>query len=195
MAPITTTAIRKSRLADGPQPSGMPSPLPPFLSVLTALLLALPAALNASAYADHLGENPPGFDYADILPDQGRYHDPVFLTKSGRHTGRGHVSDVIADLALAWLDKRDPNRPFAICIHDKATHMPWQPAQRFDALFANETLPEPATLHDDLAGRAPVAASSWLRVEELLRWQQQDWGGPPLKEELSRLRRELRENP
>jgi arylsulfatase A-like enzyme len=127
----------------------------------------------------HLGENPPGFDYADILPDQGRYHDPVFINANGRHTERGHVSDVVADLALAWLDKRDPSRPFAICIHDKATHMPWQPAQRFESLFANETLLEPATLHDDLAGRAPVAASSWLRVAELLRWQKDDWGEPP----------------
>jgi arylsulfatase A-like enzyme len=125
----------------------------------------------------HLGENPPGLDYYDILPGQGRYHDPVFISAQGRHTEHGHVSDVVANLALAWLERRDAGRPFAICINDKATHMPWQPAKRFESLFANETLPEPVTLHDDRAGRAPVAALSWLRVEELGRWQK-DWGKP-----------------
>jgi arylsulfatase A-like enzyme len=127
----------------------------------------------------HLGENPPGLDYYDILPGQGRYHDPVFISAQGRHTERGHVSDVVANLALAWLERRAADRPFAICINDKATHMPWQPAKRFESLFANETLPEPATLHDDRAGRASVAALSWLRIEELARWQKKDWGEPP----------------
>lgn len=127
----------------------------------------------------HLGDNPPGFDYFDILPGQGRYRDPEFISAQGRHVERGHVSDIIANLALAWLERRDPGRPFAICINDKATHMPWQPAKRFESLFAGETLAEPATLHDDLAGRSPVAAMSWLRVGELTRWQKNDWGEPP----------------
>ena len=127
----------------------------------------------------HLGNNPPGFDYFDILPGQGRYHDPEFISAQGKRVERGHVSDVVASLALAWLERRDTNRPFAICINDKATHMPWQPAKRFESLFANETIPEPPTLHDDRAGRASVATLSWLRVEELLRWQKADWGEPP----------------
>jgi len=127
----------------------------------------------------HLGVNPPGLDYFDILPGQGRYHDPVFVSAQGRHVESGHVSDVVASLALAWLERRDASRPFAICINDKATHMPWQPAKRFESLFANKTLPEPATLHDDRAGRASVAALSWLRVEEMARWQKKDWGEPP----------------
>jgi arylsulfatase A-like enzyme len=127
----------------------------------------------------HLGENPPGLDYYDILPGQGRYHDPVFISAHGKHVERGHVSDVVANLALAWLEKCDAGRPFAICINDKATHMPWQPAKRFESLLANETLPEPVTLHDDRAGRASVAALSWLRIDELARWQKGDWGEPP----------------
>jgi arylsulfatase A-like enzyme len=127
----------------------------------------------------HLGEDPEGFDYFDILPGQGRYHDPEFVSARGRRTERGHVSDVVANLALTWLEQRDPGRPFLICIHDKATHMPWQPAARFASLFANQRLPEPATLHDDRVGRAPVAGLSWLRVDDLPRWQKEDWGEPP----------------
>jgi len=52
----------------------------------------------------HLGEKPPGFDYYDILPGQGRYHDPELISSSGgRRTVRGHVSDVITDLAPTLL--------------------------------------------------------------------------------------------
>ncbi len=127
----------------------------------------------------HLGTDPPGFDYYDILPGQGRYHDPELLSRKGKRVERGHVSDVIVDLALSWLNQRDPNRPFAICVHDKATHMPWRPAERFQSLYAQEDIPEPASLHTNHAGRSPVAAMSWLRIDELLRWQRNDWGVPP----------------
>src|SRR5262249_19311747 len=37
----------------------------------------------------HLGSDPTGFDYWNILPGQGVYHNPVFITSEGRkmHTG------------------------------------------------------------------------------------------------------------
>lgn len=127
----------------------------------------------------HLGQDPPGFDYYDILPGQGRYHNPEFISKAGKHTVEGHVSDVVVDLALTWLEARAADQPFCICINDKATHMPWRPAKRFESLFAGESIPEPPTLHTDHASRAPVAKMSWLRVEELLRWQERDWGKVP----------------
>lgn len=127
----------------------------------------------------HLGDNPPGFDYFDILPGQGRYRDPVLVSKEGKQGRRGHVSDVIADLALAWLDRRDPQRPFLLCLHDKATHMPWESAERFGSRFAGHAFPEPPTLLDDYAGRADVLRWSICRVSQLTRWQKALWGEPP----------------
>jgi arylsulfatase A-like enzyme len=127
----------------------------------------------------HQGINPPGFDYYDIFPGQGRHVDPEFISKDGKRVIRGHSSDVITDLGLAWLEKRDPNRPFLLCLHDKSTHMPWVPAQRFEKLFENETLPEPPTLHDDFRQRASVAKLSTLLIDNINAWQEKLWGAVP----------------
>src|SRR5262245_43750010 len=42
----------------------------------------------------HLGSDPTGFDYWSILPGQGVYHDPVFLTKDGRTKHTGYCTDL-----------------------------------------------------------------------------------------------------
>src|SRR5215212_11866780 len=45
----------------------------------------------------HLVSDPTGFDHWDILPGQGAYYDPVFLTKDGRKKHTGYCTDLIAD--------------------------------------------------------------------------------------------------
>jgi len=127
----------------------------------------------------HLGLNPPGFDYYDIFPGQGRHVNPEFISKDGKRVVRGHSSDVITDLGMAWLEKRDPSRPFLLCLHDKSTHMPWVAAERFAKLFENETLPEPPTLHDDFRRRASVAKLSTLLIDNINAWQEKLWGAVP----------------
>ena len=127
----------------------------------------------------HLGNNPSGFDYYDIFPGQGRHRDPQMVSKEGTKLHRGHSSDIIADLGLAWLEKRDRERPFLLCLHDKATHMPWQSAERFRSLFAQHTFAEPPTLLDDYRGRADVLQWTLCRVSQLNRWQKTLWGEPP----------------
>ena len=62
----------------------------------------------------HLGHgeehDPRGFDHWEVLPGQGRYDDPVFLTMDGRrHVRKGYATDVITDLSLDWL--RQPGHP------------------------------------------------------------------------------------
>src|SRR3954454_23118343 len=51
----------------------------------------------------HLGSDPTGFDHWNILPGQGRYFDPEFIENGDRHVVKGYVSDVIADLSIAFL--------------------------------------------------------------------------------------------
>ncbi|AXK37369.1 DUF4976 domain-containing protein [Streptomyces armeniacus] len=119
----------------------------------------------------HLGHggdsDPRGFDHWEVLPEHGVYHDPVFLTPDGEREYPGYVTDVITDLALNWLDKRDPDRPFALLIQHKAPHRAFEPAERHRHLYEHEDLPVPATLHDDYTHRARAAAEARMRMSDL----------------------------
>jgi arylsulfatase A-like enzyme len=42
----------------------------------------------------HLESEPQGFDYWEVLPGQGQYHNPDFLTPAGRVRHAGHATDV-----------------------------------------------------------------------------------------------------
>ncbi len=114
------------------------------------------------------GTNPAGFDYWNILPGQGVYIQPK-LREMGMKKPReydGYSEDVITDLSLAWLKKRDPNKSFMLMCHFKAPHRPWDPAPRFENLYKDVTIPEPETLLDDYKGRSQSTANAKLRVGE-----------------------------
>lgn len=101
----------------------------------------------------HLGSDPTGFDRWIILPGQGQYFDPVFLTAAGRLTVPGYATNVITDLGVEWLETRPKEKPFFLMLHHKAPHRAWEPDDKNRALFAKKTIPEPATLFDDYATR------------------------------------------
>lgn len=108
--------------------------------------------------------DPVGFDDWTLLPGHGRYHDPDFLTPSGRVSTKGYVSDLITDGALDWLSrKRAADRPFFLCVHHKAPHRRWEPGERYRHLYADEEIPRPETFDDDYAGR-PAAAMARMRI-------------------------------
>ena len=45
-----------------------------------------------------------GFDYWEVLPGQGKYWNPEFITEDGKTKyPEKHSSDVITDRALNWL--------------------------------------------------------------------------------------------
>src|SRR6476661_5431042 len=101
----------------------------------------------------HLQKDPAGFDYWNILPGQGLYHDPDFIEMGKRSKRSGYCTDLIADYSLDYLKRRDRNKPFFLMCHHKAPHRPWQPDEKHRLMFANKTIPEPATLRDDYATR------------------------------------------
>ncbi len=103
----------------------------------------------------HLKAEPVGYDYYHVLYGQGPYYNPAMRTPDGRVEHTGYTTDVITDEALKWLkSKRDQDEPFMLMYQHKAPHRNWQPGPEQLSLYDDVTLPEPATLFDDYAGRA-----------------------------------------
>jgi arylsulfatase A-like enzyme len=136
--------------------------------------VTFPKLLQAAGYQTaivgkwHLVSEPTGFDHWDILPDQGKYYRPDFITAAGRTTVPGHTTDIITNKALAWLRSgRDPRRPFMLMVHHKAPHRNWAPAADKLAAYKDQTFPEPATLLDDYATRGSAAHDAEMRISQM----------------------------
>jgi arylsulfatase A-like enzyme len=120
----------------------------------------MPKLLQAAGYQTaligkwHLDSTPTGFDHWMVLPDQGQYYNPDFLTAGGKIRLEGHVTDLITAATLQWLEQRDPERPFLLMCQHKAPHRSWLPAPAELGLYRDGDLPEPPTLFDDHAGMA-----------------------------------------
>ncbi len=130
----------------------------------------LPRLLQQAGYRTavigkwHLESDPVGFDHWMVLPGQGQYYNPDFLTKDGRRRIEGHATDVTMDLALDWLARRDPERPFLLMCQFKAPHRNWMPAPADLGLYRDGDLPEPPTLFDDHAGRTPARKAQEMEI-------------------------------
>ena len=62
----------------------------------------------------HLGSDPTGFDFWQILPGQGVYYNPPMLKMGERVTVPGYVTDIIGDVSLEWLQKRDEAKVLSV---------------------------------------------------------------------------------
>lgn len=114
----------------------------------------------------HFGNNPKGVDDFMILPGQGSYINPDFITKTGDTTRiEGYVTDVITDLTLDWLDqKRDTLKPFMLMYLHKAPHRPWWPRPDKFSEFLNKEFPEPTSLFDDYTNRGTAAKTAEMNL-------------------------------
>jgi arylsulfatase A-like enzyme len=115
----------------------------------------------------HLGSEPTGFDYWNILPGQGVYHDPVFISKDGRKKHTGYCTDIITDFTIEFLEKRPKGKPFFLMCHHKAPHRPWDPDEKHRKMFENVQVPEPPpeTFNDEYAGRSDAAKEATMRID------------------------------
>ncbi|WP_439474842.1 sulfatase family protein [Algoriphagus formosus] len=120
----------------------------------------------------HFGNNPKGFDQFKILPGQGSYYNPDFITKNeGRIQVEGYVTDIVTDMTLDWLEKeRNPEDPFLLMYMHKSPHRPWLMAERHMEEFTKRTFPEPATLFDDYSGRTSPAAEAEMNILDHMGW-------------------------
>jgi arylsulfatase A-like enzyme len=114
----------------------------------------------------HLATTRPETDYWRILPGQGVYENPVFIGPDGQEKTEGYASDVITDLALTWLDKRDKTKPFFLAVHHKAPHRNWIPPKRYATWLDDVQIPEPETLFDDYANRSTPIRDQAMMIDK-----------------------------
>jgi len=113
----------------------------------------------------HFGNNPKGVDDFMILPGQGNYINPSFITPQGETTITGYVTDIITDLTIHWLDKkRDKDKPFMMMYLHKAPHRPWWPSPAKFKEFTQKTFPEPESLFDDYSNRGTAARTAEMNL-------------------------------
>lgn len=119
----------------------------------------------------HLKSDPTGFDHWAVLSGaggQGTYYNPEFNSPKGKFKTTGYATDIITDMAMEWLRKRDRNRPFLLMYQHKAPHREWEPGPDHLDLYKGVKIPEPATLFDDHAGLASPAKKQEMTIERHL---------------------------
>jgi uncharacterized sulfatase len=98
----------------------------------------------------HLHGAPTGFDFWDIVNDQGNYYNPEFIKGADTSIVEGYATDIITDKGLNWLkDNADSGRPFFLMIHHKAPHRNWMPAIRHINKYDSVVFPLPDSYFPD----------------------------------------------
>lgn len=136
----------------------------------------LPKVLRAAGYQTavigkwHLKSMPTGFDYHDVLPGQGAYHDPDMLKMGERIKRKGYVTDIITDLTLDWLRDRDPDKPFFLMSHHKAPHMAWEPDDKHANMYRDQPLPAPKTMYAPHSDHTGAIHNTEIRIANINFW-------------------------
>lgn len=131
----------------------------------------------------HVHSQPQGFDHYDILPGQGLYFDPYFLNSDcdweafgkNPHSSKqgkqhiGHVTDLITNKCLNWLENRDKDKSFILMCHHKAPHDDFEYQPKYENLFDGIEIPEPDSLWEDKSHRSIGSREYGTTVSE---WNQ-----------------------
>lgn len=106
----------------------------------------------------HLDSEPTHFDHWEILPGQGSYYNPDFITPNGNVKYDGYVTNIITDLGINWLEnQRDKEKPFCMFLHHKAVHRNWMADTLHLDLYEDKTFELPLNFYDDYDGRIAAA--------------------------------------
>ena len=117
----------------------------------------------------HLESLPTGFTYWEIVPGQGDYYNPDFITQTNDTIQRhGYITNLITDDAIDWMEnKRDKEKPFCLLIHHKAIHRNWMADTCNLALYEDKEFTLPDNFFDDYEGRSAAAAQEMSIVKDM----------------------------
>jgi arylsulfatase A-like enzyme len=112
----------------------------------------------------HLKSPPSGFEYWSVLPGQGDYYNPDFITMGKRERKQGYVTDLITDEFIKWMENRNKEKPFCVLLHNKAPHRNWMPDLKHISMFEDKNLPVPETFYDDYKTRSAAAKDQRMSI-------------------------------
>lgn len=151
------------------------STLPTHLPNLAKTLRASGLYQTAMIGKWHLGEGPAhqpsGFDAWSVLPGQGDYWDPTFISNTGpngsvtEEVEDGYVTDIITAKTKSFIANRDKSKSFFLMCHHKAPHRSWESHPRYRGLYTDK-IRVPETYTDDYKHRARAAKRAKMRVAE-----------------------------
>jgi len=125
--------------------------------------MTYPKILRANGYFTsvigkwHLKSVPAGFDYWNVLIDQGDYYNPTLVNMGDTINHTGYSTTVITDLAIDALENKIPDgQPFCLMVQHKAPHRNWMPDTTHLALGEKE-YPLPANFYDSYENRQAAA--------------------------------------
>ncbi len=139
-------------------------------SVFDGRQQTLPNLLHEAGYQTavigkwHLVSDPVGFDYWNILVNQGEYYNPYFVEMGEKSRREGYATDITTDIALEWLETgRNKEKPFCLLLHHKAPHRTWMPNLHDLGTFDDRDFPLPDNFWDDYEER-PGAAHQRMSI-------------------------------
>lgn len=91
----------------------------------------------------------PGFNHWVSFKGQGVYYNPT-LNIDGKHVqykDSTYITDLLTDLSIDWLKKRDKNKPFFLYLSHKAVHEKDFPAKRDAGKYKNLSFTYPASIY------------------------------------------------
>jgi arylsulfatase A-like enzyme len=119
--------------------------------------------LQKSGYATcvvgkwHMGQWPRGCDHYAVTTGQGSYFKPTLnYPDKTKKTFEGYYADRYVDEALQWLKGRDRSKPFYLSLHFKGPHESFDYPERWEHLHADEDIPEPFNLHEEIHRTSPL---------------------------------------
>jgi N-acetylglucosamine-6-sulfatase len=115
-----------------------------------------PGQLQKEGYATaylgkwHMGENNdeprPGFDWFVTHKGQGKYFDTEWnINGQRRETPKGYYTHVVTDYAVEWLRTQSSEKPWALCIGQKAPHSFYFPEEKYAHTFDDIRVPYPSS--------------------------------------------------
>ncbi len=162
------------------------------LDVFDSTQVTFPKLLQKAGYETaiygkwHLKSNPKGFDFWEVLPDQGHYYHPELLTPDGEIKAQGYVTDVITDKAIGYLDSlRSKEKPFMLLYNHKAPHRQWWPSMHDLEDFKYKKIPVPETLFDEYKTKSNASKEAEMRIADHMALSADNKIAPEILEKLN----------